>query len=42
MAWTVGTGLIGGTDKGELNPNGSATRAEVAAILMRFCEKVMK
>lgn len=42
MAWAVGTGLIGGTDKGELNPNGSATRAEVAAILMRFCENVMK
>lgn len=42
MAWAVGVGLIGGTDKGELNPTGSATRAEVAAILMRFCENVMK
>lgn len=42
MAWAVGAGLIGGTDKGELNPTGSATRAEVAAILMRFCENVMK
>ena len=42
MTWAVGAGLIGGTDKGELNPTGSATRAEVAAILMRFCENVMK
>lgn len=42
MVWAVGAGLIGGTDKGELNPNGSATRAEVATILMRFCENVMK
>ncbi len=42
MAWAVGAGLIGGTDKGELNPSGSATRAEVATILMRFCENVMK
>lgn len=42
MVWAVGAGLIGGTDKGELNPTGSATRAEVAAILMRFCENVMK
>lgn len=42
MAWAVGMGLIGGTDKGELDPKGSATRAEVAAILMRFCENVMK
>ncbi|MBD5170035.1 MAG: S-layer homology domain-containing protein [Oscillibacter sp.] len=42
MAWAVGAGLIGGTDKGELNPGGSATRAEVATILMRFCENVVK
>ena len=42
MAWAVGAGLIGGMDKGELNPSGSATRAEVATILMRFCENVMK
>lgn len=38
MAWAVETGLIGGTDKGELLPGRSATRSETAAILMRFCE----
>lgn len=37
MAWAVGSGLISG-DGGALNPAGSATRAQVAAILMRFCQ----
>ncbi|WP_294520238.1 choice-of-anchor I family protein [uncultured Pseudoflavonifractor sp.] len=39
MAWAVETGLITGTGAGELNPQGTATRAEVAAILVRFVEK---
>ncbi len=38
MAWAVETGLIGGTDRGELLPQSSATRSEAATILMRFCE----
>lgn len=42
MAWAVGTGLISGNADGELAPQSSATRAEVAVILMRFCENVMK
>lgn len=37
MAWAVGSGLISG-DGGALNSAGSATRAQVAAILMRFCQ----
>lgn len=39
MAWAVGNGLISGTGSGGvayLSPKGSATRAQVAAILMRF------
>ena len=39
MAWAVGNGLISGTGSGSvayLTPQGSATRAQVAAILMRF------
>lgn len=37
MRWAVSTGLIGGMD-GKLNPQGSATRAQVATMLMRFAE----
>ena len=39
MAWAVANGLISGTGSGSvayLTPQGSATRAQVAAILMRF------
>ena len=36
MAWAVETGLIGGNGAGALNPQGEASRAEVAAILQRF------
>lgn len=37
MQWAVSTGLINGMD-GKLNPQGSATRAQVATMLMRFAE----
>ena len=39
MAWAVGNGLVSGTGTDSvayLTPQGSATRAQVAAILMRF------
>ena len=42
MAWAVGEGLIGGNvvnGKTVLDPQGSATRAQVATILMRFINK---
>ncbi len=42
MSWTVGVGLMQGNDLGNLNPQGNATRAEVATMLMRFCENVVK
>jgi hypothetical protein len=36
LAWAISVGIIKGDDKGNLNPQGYATRAEVAAILHRF------
>ena len=38
MAWAKAVGLINGADWGGLHPQGTASRGEVAAILMRFCE----
>lgn len=38
MGWAVDSGLITGVSAGTLAPGGSATRAQVATILMRFCE----
>ena len=40
MAWAKAVGLITGADWGGLHPQGTASRSEVAAILMRFCEKI--
>ena len=39
MSWAVAEGIVEGMD-GNLNPAGSATRAQIATILMRFCEDV--
>ena len=39
VSWAVDAGLITGID-GRLEPAGSANRAQVATILMRFCENV--
>ncbi len=36
MSWAVSTGVISGTSGNRLDPNGSATRGEVATMLMRF------
>lgn len=38
MAWCVEHGIIGGTTTTTLSPQGPATRAQVATILMRFIE----
>ncbi|HIY20801.1 MAG TPA: S-layer homology domain-containing protein, partial [Candidatus Flavonifractor merdigallinarum] len=40
MTWAVENGLIAGTGSGALDPQGEATRAQVAAILMRFVESM--
>ena len=37
MQWAAANGIVNGSN-GRLNPQNNATRAEVAAILMRFCE----
>lgn len=43
MEWAVGAGLISGKDNGtKVDPQGNATRAECAAIIMRFMEKYGK
>ena len=38
VAWAVDAGLIGGVGGSRLNPGGSASRAEIATLLMRFCQ----
>ncbi len=42
MAWANAEGLITGVTETTLRPTGTATRAQVATILMRFCENVIK
>ena len=39
LQWAVNTGLVSGTSTTTLSPQSSATRAEIAAILMRFCQR---
>ena len=38
LDWAVSAGIISGTSATTLSPSGSATRAQVAVILMRFCQ----
>lgn len=40
MEWAVGTGLISGDGTGRLNPQGTAIRAEAAAMISRFCYQI--
>ena len=40
MAWCVEQGIIGGTTTTTLSPQGLATRAQVATILMRYIENI--
>ncbi len=42
MAWAVNAGLISGMGDGTLNPQGYATRAQAAQILMHFCQNIVK
>ena len=40
MQWACGAGIIAGTGDGStLSPQGTATRAQLAVMLMRFCEE---
>ena len=38
MNWAVATGLIKGTTTTTLAPRATAIRAQIAMILMRYCE----
>lgn len=39
MRWAAANGIVNGSHS-RLNPQGNATRAQAAAMLMRFCEKM--
>ena len=41
LAWAVSSGLVNGVGDNSLLPQGSATRAQAATILMRFIENIM-
>ena len=40
LQWANAAGVVNGKSGSKLDPKGNATRAEVAAMLMRFCENV--
>ena len=42
LSWANAMGLLKGFGNGEIAPTGSATRAQVAAVIYRFCETVAK
>ena len=42
LRWCVEAGLMEGKGEGRLDPKGETTRAQTAAILMRFCESILK
>jgi hypothetical protein len=42
MKWAVASGLLQGRSGNALAPDGTATRAEAATLLMRFIEQVLK
>ncbi len=42
LSWANKTGLVNGTSETTLSPKATATRAQVAAILTRFCETLTK
>lgn len=39
LQWACGAGIVNGTGNGVLSPQGQATRAQLAAMLMRFCSE---
>lgn len=41
MQWAVGSGLINGMGENILAPQGNASRAQVAMMLMRFCNNIL-
>ena len=41
MRWACGTGLINGMGNNRLEPQGTATRAQMATVLQRFCQNFL-
>lgn len=42
LQWAVGAGVLNGKGGSLLAPTGTATRAEIAAIMQRWCEKIVQ
>ena len=42
LTWAVEKGLLSGMGDGTLNPTGTASRGQVAQIMMTYLEKVAK
>lgn len=42
LQWAVGAGVLNGKNGGRLAPTGTAARAEIAAIMQRWCENIIK
>ena len=42
IRWANAEGLVSGTSDTTLTPGGSATRAQAAVILTRFCQNIVK
>ncbi|WP_454940853.1 S-layer homology domain-containing protein [Evtepia sp.] len=42
VAWAVAEGIIQGFEDDTIRPGGNATRAQIATILMRFCQTVVE
>ena len=42
LQWAVGAGVLNGKSSNLLAPTGTATRAEIATIMQRWCEKIVQ
>lgn len=41
LSWACNMGLLNGKSNTILDPQGTATRAEISAIMMRFCQNYL-
>ena len=42
LAWAYAEGLLTGTSDSTMDPAGQASRAQIAVIMMRFCERYVE
>ena len=40
MAWAIENGIVSGVDASTISPQGTATRAQVAAVLARYVQNI--